>query len=90
MSDTVMEVKLRMDDGQLERLADMVAKRLRSPGNDDTPRSVEQAAKDLNISVSTVRRRIESGAIKKIEGIGALRIPAEEIRRIKNGRDAES
>lgn len=77
---TALTVKLEPD--QLRELAVLVAAELRGTAGDGSPLTVQQAARRLNLSTDTVRRRIEAGQIRTIPLSKPIRIPADEITRL--------
>lgn len=50
--------------------------------NDNQPRTVEQAALELNLSTATIRSWIAQRRLGHVRLGRAIRIPAEEIRRV--------
>lgn len=75
-----LEVKL--SDEQLEALAERIYRKLAKGQSHNKPQTVAETAKALGISEATVRRRIESGAIRAVQGIGIPRVSQAEIRRL--------
>lgn len=49
---------------------------------DSQPRTVEQAAKELNLSKATIRSWVAQRRLAHVRLGRAVRIPAEEIRRV--------
>jgi len=77
---TVLEVRLPQD--QLKEIAAMVIAGLEGGKANRKPRTVAQAAKELNVSARTVYMRIQAGTIRRVPDIGAIRVPAAEIERL--------
>lgn len=75
-------IEVKLDRGQLSELAGMIADELRGYATEPTanrPLSVSDAAKALNVSESTITRRVKAGEIPTIPGLGRTLIPATAI-----------
>ena len=76
-------VQLVLTDAHLDAIAERVAA-LHKGNVGGEPYTKEEAAKALRLSVRTIERRLEAGTILKIPNVGAVRIPASEIERLRN------
>jgi len=76
---TALEV--RLSEEQMDELAAKIAQRL-APAKARRPRTVIEAAEQLNVSEHTIYTRVKAGTIRKVPDIGVIRIPAEEIERL--------
>lgn len=77
-----MTIELELNDTQMERLASMVAIKLRA--GMATTYSVTEAAKLLGVCSKTVSRRVEAKVYPRVPGLKSIRIPAAFIDRLLN------
>lgn len=75
-------LEVRLADDQLDALADRIARKMAKGQTLNKPLSISDAAKALGVSDATVRRRIEAGLIRTVQGIGVPRVSQAEIRRL--------
>ena len=80
MSTSILEVRLASD--QLDELADAIYRKLNAAASYTRPLTLREAAQALNISYATLNRRVASGLVRTVDGIGCRRVSQSEIRRL--------
>jgi excisionase family DNA binding protein len=73
-------------DELIQQLAEKLGVRAGSPAR-TTPYSMGEAAKALGVSRETIRLAVHAGKVRRVPGISAIRIPAVDIERMKEGRN---
>jgi excisionase family DNA binding protein len=81
-----MTITIHFTDEQMQQLADSIAERMRVSHTDEKPLTVEEAAKRLRVSESTINRRIKAGTIPTVPGLGRSLIPASAVKELLEGR----
>jgi excisionase family DNA binding protein len=75
---TALQITLAPE--QLDALADRIIAGLSAPNKKSL--TLAEAATELNLSKSSVRRMLKAGTLARIPGISKPLIPASEIKRI--------
>lgn len=79
-----MTITLTLTDAQLDELAARIAAKMAPPVS-GRPLSLSEAARELGVSRETIRLAVHAGRVKRVPNITAIRIPAAEIQRMKQG-----
>lgn len=74
---------VHLDEGQLDDLADRIAKRVGAPMA-NKPYSLKEAGLALGVSSETIRLRVKAGLIATVPGMGSrILIPRTEMTRLQ-------
>ena len=81
-----MTLQVELTDQQLDAIAERVAQRMAPTPNNGDPWTAAELAKATRQNASTIRRAIKAGRIRRVLGTHKVLIPADEARRVIEGR----